>query len=56
MKNPGLVIPDAMTAIRALNEAIKRTLILNQAAGPAGRGRQPGRDGCLSHPVRAFMF
>lgn len=24
MKNPGLVIPDAMTAIRALNEAIKQ--------------------------------
>src|ERR1700726_4230543 len=24
MKNPGVVIPDAMTAIRALNEAIKR--------------------------------
>jgi hypothetical protein len=24
MKNPGVVIPDAMTAIRALNEAIKQ--------------------------------
>jgi alkylhydroperoxidase family enzyme len=24
MKNPGMVIPDAMTAIRALNEAIKQ--------------------------------
>ena len=24
MKNPGVVIPDATTAIRALNEAIKQ--------------------------------
>ena len=24
MKNPGVVIPDAMTAIRALNEAVTR--------------------------------
>jgi len=39
MKNPGVVIPDAMTAIRALNEAIKQ----GGVPGPAEQRRWPRR-------------
>jgi hypothetical protein len=49
MKNPGVIIPAAMTAIRALNEAIKqggvpsRTLDLVHLRQNAGSGPARGR-------------
>lgn len=61
MKNPGVVIPDAMTAIRSLNEAIKQggvppgTLDLVRPGARRDMGRSspplrrasPGRTGSL---------
>ncbi len=39
MKNPGVAIPDAMTAIRALNEAIKQGGVPPRTLDLAARGR-----------------
>jgi hypothetical protein len=37
MKNPGVVIPDAMTAIQALNEAIKHGGVPPRTLAPTAR-------------------
>jgi len=44
MKNPGVAIPDAMTAIRALNEAIKQGGV--PSSSPRGKGALPVRVMC----------
>jgi hypothetical protein len=41
MKNPGLVIPDAMTAIRALNEAIRQGRRTAKDTRPGTPASQP---------------
>jgi hypothetical protein len=56
MKNPGVVIPDAMAAIRALNEAIKRRIELHLAVpGNVIVARSPSSiriADCLQQPGR----